>query len=332
MRVIVTGGNGLLGTFVISELRSAGHEVTSFGRHRSSIPGVASIVGDITDVQTLKGAAAGHEAVVHLAAVTGPGKTTPEHLLHTNVIGTVNVLEAAVHARVGRVVVASSGAATGFSFQRHKLVPNYLPIDELHPAAPEDEYGLSKLLCEMTCRRYTAAHGISTVCLRVNHAWYVDRDSASVALESAAAGSSWTKGLTLDDIWRKRYCKVLFEPEGTWPQPGPPPPRNLLWAVSDARDVAQAFRLAVEATSLSHEVFAINSDETCSFTSTAELVRHHYPHVPVKSAVNGFATLVSVEKAGRLLGYKPRFSWRSSDFYDWLGVQGLLDPQDDVKV
>jgi nucleoside-diphosphate-sugar epimerase len=324
MRVLVTGGNGLLGTYVIRELLSAGHQVTSFGRHRSSMIGTESLIGDVTDIGTLRPALAKQEALVHLAAVTGPRKTTPEQLLETNVIGTVNVLEAAVGAGIGKVVVASSGAATGFSFQREEMTPAYLPLDEEHPATPQDEYGLSKLLCEVTCARYTAAHGVSTICLRINNAWYVDRESASMALESAAAGSSWTKGLTLEEIWLGRYWKMLSEADGQWPQPGPPPPRKLLWAVSDARDVAQAFRLAVETNALRHEVFAINAYDTCSLTPSAELVRRHYPDVKLREPLTGFATLVSAQKAGRLLGYTPQFSWRNSDFRVWLHKQGLL--------
>jgi nucleoside-diphosphate-sugar epimerase len=324
LRVLVTGGNGLLGTYIARELASSGHEVTSFGRHTSSLPGTESVIGDVTDLRMLREAAANHDALVHLAAVTGPGKTTAEELMHTNVIGTVNVLESAIGVGIRKVVFASSGAATGFSFQRHEIVPAYLPIDEDHPAAPQDEYGLSKLLCEVACKRYSAAFGISTICLRINNAWYIDRDSASIALGSAAAGSSWTKGLTIEDVWRMRYLKMLSAPDGPWPQPGPPPPRHLLWAVSDARDVAVAFRLAVEATSLGHEVFAINADDTCSLTPSVELVRRHFPDVVLRSPLNGFATLVSVEKSGRMLGYKPRFSWRNSDFQVWLNDQGLL--------
>ena len=323
MRVLVTGGNGLLGTYVSRELVSAGHQVTNFGRHRSSVAGVESVIGDINDLQAMQDATAKNEAIAHLAAVTGPGKTTPEQLMQTNVIGTVNVLEAAVRGGITKVVFASSGAASGFSFPRHEIIPAYLPIDEEHPATPHDEYGLSKLVGEIICKRYSAAHGISTICLRVNNAWYVDRASASAALQSAAAGSSWTKGIALEEIWRGRYWKMLSQPDGPWPKPGPPPPRDLLWAVSDARDVAWAFRLALEATSIEHEVFAINSDQTCSLTPTLELVHRHYPRVELRAPLSGFATLVSVEKAGRLLGYKPRFTWRNSDFQVWLEDQRL---------
>jgi UDP-glucose 4-epimerase len=323
LRVLMTGGNGLLGGYITRELVSAGHKVTNFARHPSSVADTTSTIGDITDLPSLEAAVADHEAVVHLAGVPGPGRTTPEQLLQINVIGTVNVLESAVRNGVTKVVFASSGAATGFSFQRHEIVPRYLPIDEDHPAAPQDEYGLSKLLGEVTCKRYSAAYGVRTICLRVNHAWYVDRLGAFVALSTSASTSSWATGLSVEELWAGRYWKVLSIPDEDWPSAGPPSPKHLLWAVGDARDVAQAFRLAVENESIVHDVFAINADETCSFTPSAELVKRHYPNVALVGPCDGFATLVSNQKAKRLLGYQPRFSWRSSDFQTWLDTSDL---------
>jgi nucleoside-diphosphate-sugar epimerase len=87
--------------------------------------------------------------------------------------------------------------------------------------------------------------------------------------------------------------------------------------------VAQAFRLAVENASIVHDVFAINAEDTCSFTPSAELVARHYPRVELTARLDGFATLVSIEKAKRLLGYKPEFSWRRSDFQAWLEDKGF---------
>jgi len=324
---LVTGGNGLLGSYITRELISAGHRITSFARHPSSMAGTVSVVGDVTDLQALEAAVVAQDAVIHLAGIPGPGRTTPELLVQANVMGMVNVLESAVRQGVTKVVFASSGAATGFSFQRHEIVPSYLPIDEDHPPAPQDEYGLSKLLCELVCKRYSAAYGVHTICLRVNHAWYVDRAGATVAFSSSGTSSSWARGLSVEEVWLRRYWKVLSEPAGDWPTPGPPSPRNLLWAVGDARDVAQAFRLAVEDESIVHDVFAINANETCSLTPTAELVDRYYPDVPIAEPLNGFATLVSIQKAQQLLGYKPRFSWRKSDFHTWLEDSGRAKPE-----
>ena len=233
MRILVTGGNGLLGGYILRELMQAGHAVTSFARHPAPTKGAHSVIGDITDPVQLRQALPGHEVIIHLAAVTGPGKTAPGKLFETNLMGTVHVLEAALEAGAKKLVFASSGAATGFSFQHGDIIPRYLPIDENHPAEPQDDYGLSKLLCEITCKRYSAAFGIRTICLRVNHAWYVDREGAALTGQSG-----WAKGLSVEDVWTRRYLKCLLEPDGEWPRPGPPPPRHLLWAVTDARDVA----------------------------------------------------------------------------------------------
>ena len=104
--------------------------------------------------------------------------------------------------------------------------------------------------------------------------------------------------------------------------PGPPSPRNNLWAVTDARDAARAFRLAVENDRLGHEVFLINGADSCSRMDSRTLVERHYPRVPLRAPLEGHASLVSHAKATRLLGYRPRYSWRQSDFADWLRRQG----------
>ncbi|MBM3802234.1 MAG: NAD(P)-dependent oxidoreductase [Acidimicrobiia bacterium] len=314
MRVLVTGGSGAIGGYVLRELLQAGHAVTSYGRAAPVVEGAHYLPGDIGSLDQLKEACRGHSSVIHLAAVPGPGRATPDQLIEVNLMGTVRVLEAAVQAGVGKVVLASSGAASGFSFQKNEIIPRYLPIDEEHPSEPQDEYGLSKLLCELACKRYSAAHGLRTICLRINHNWYLDFEGAS-----AVVRSGWAKGLSVvDDFWKKRYRRCLLDPDGERPVPGPPSPWKLLWAVTDARDAAQAFRLAVENQTLLHEVLAINGEDTCSFVETRELISRRYPAVPLKASLDGYASLVSHEKATRLLGYRPRFTWRVGEFRDWL--------------
>jgi nucleoside-diphosphate-sugar epimerase len=297
---------------VLRELSGSGHALTSLSRTPPAVDGVSFFPGDIADRASLVSAFAGHDAVVHLAAVTSPHRADPETVLETNVMGTVRVLEAAVETGVGKVVFASSGAATGFSFQVHELVPRYLPLDEKHPCAPEDSYGLSKLLGELACAGWTRTYGLRTLCLRINHVWYVDREGAELAVRCG-----WARGLSLDELWG-RYRRQVLDPESERPRPGPPLPRHLLFAVTDGRDAAQAFRLAVENDTLSHEVFQINGDETCSLRETAELVAEHFPSVLVREPLPGHASLISHAKATMLLGYRPHHSWRESDFGDWL--------------
>ena len=68
-----------------------------------------------------------------------------------------------------------------------------------------------------------------------------------------------------------------------WPLAGVPSPRQLLWAVTDARDCAQSFRLALENDRIEHEVFQINASDTSSLLETGELIARYYPNVPLKS-------------------------------------------------
>jgi nucleoside-diphosphate-sugar epimerase len=314
MNILVTGASGSLGGYVLRELLEHGHGVADYSRSAPKVKGVEFIQGDIFEPEKLKAACRGREAIIHLAAVPGPGRAAPAELIRINVVGTIHVLESAIEANVGKVVFASSGAATGFSFQKREIVPQYLPVDEEHPCEPQDEYGLSKLLGELTCKRYSDSYGLKTPCLRISHNWYIDWEGAQTAV-----GSGWAKSFaSVEDLWSQRYLKAIEDAEENWPVPGPPPPRNLLWAVTDARDAGQAFRLAVEDDFLLHEVFLISSDDTCSLIQTPELISKYLSKVPLKKPLQGHASLISHDKATRLLGYRPQYSWRDSDFSAWM--------------
>jgi len=313
MHIIVTGGSGVIGSYLLREFKRYGYILSSYSRSKPIEDHAEWIEGDIKDNDRLKSACEGHDALIHLAAVPGPGRATTKELLELNVMGTVNALEAAVAAGIKKFVFASSGAATGFSFQLNEIIPEYLPLDEEHPCAPQDEYGLSKLLAEQVCKLYSDLYGLQTICLRINHNWCIDREGASIAVQTG-----WAKGLSVEEFWRNRYRKVIEDPEGEWPRPGPPSPRSLLWAVTDVRDAIQAFRLAIENTEISHDVFQINADDTCSTTKSQTLIDQYFPHVPLKKPLEGFSTLVSHAKATQLLGYQPQYTWRDSEFMHWL--------------
>ena len=313
MKILVTGGSGTIGGYVLRELLHAGHTVSSFSRTAPRVEGAEFIRGDITNPDQLSQACQKQDAVIHLAAVPGPGRATPAQLLYVNVIGTVHLLEAAAQAGVAKVIFASSGAATGFSFQKHEIVPRYLPLDEDHPCEPQDEYGLSKLLAELTCKRYTDAFGIQTICLRINNNWYLERASAEVAVRSG-----WAQQFTVEELWSKRYRKTIEDAEGDWPTPGPPAPHKILWSFTDARDAAQAFRLAVENDTIKHEVFLINGDDTCSKEPTPSLIARYFPELPLRAPLAGHASLWSHAKATSMLGYQPAYTWRHSDFKSWM--------------
>lgn len=316
MRILVTGGSGTLGGYILRDLIAAGHQVICYCRTPPAKPIGNVCLGDVADFDGLLRACAAQEAIIHLAAVPGPNRASPQQTVAVNLGGTINVLEAARQAGIGKVVFASSAAVLGFTFQKSPMVPQYFPVDEQHPCEPQDEYGLSKLLAELACKSYSQAYGIRTLCLRINHNWYLDREGASQSVQSG-----WARGLTIEQLWTQRYLRTIRDGEQHWPVPGPPSPRNNLWAVTDARDAAQAFRLAVEDQQLLHEVFFINGDDTCSLVANPILIANHYPDVALRAPIEGYASLVSHQRATHLLGFRPRYSWRQSDFWEWATQQ-----------
>ena len=306
MNVLVTGGSGKIGGYVLRELLSAGYTVSNYSRTDPLIAEVRHIHGDITDLERMREACAGHDAIVHLAAVPGPGITTPERLMYVNDRGAYTVLEAAVGAGARKVIFGSSKEAMNTDYGQDDTRPRYFPIDEEHPAQPRNEYGISKLINEITCQRYTESYGLQTICLRINHNWYLDRAGAAVAVLSG-----WNRERTVEEQWEGYRRYITDTARG----------RSNLWTVTDARDAARAFRLAVENESIAHEVFLINGADTCSLEETPALAARHYGNVPLRRSLAGFESFVSTEKARRLLGYKPRYTWRQSEFREWMEEQ-----------
>ena len=302
MNVLVTGGSGKIGGYVLRDLLGAGHAVTNFSRTPPLVERVPHIEGDLTDLDQVRTACRGRDGIVHLAAVPGPGITSPERLMYVNVRGTYNVLEAAVRVGARKVVFGSSESAQNENFTDRDSYPRYFPIDDDHPAEPHTEYGISKLVNEIMCKRYSEVYGLPTICLRINHNWYLDREGVETAVRSG-----WSKDRTVERQW-SGYRRHVEDPTVS---------RGNVWAVTDARDAAQAFRLSLENEDIAHEVFLINGDDTCSLTETRELISRFYPDVPLKSQLGRHASLVSHEKATQMLGYRPEYTWRVSDFEEW---------------
>src|SRR5688500_1968583 len=175
MKVVVTGGLGKIGHWVVRELTNDGsqsHEVLVLDR----VPGpqagpfqqglVRYVLGDTADLGQVMGALAGADAVIHLAALPAPGYATNDVTFHINVLGAFNVHEAAWRLGIRRVVSASSTAALGWVYREREFAPDYLPVDEDHPLRPQDVYGLSKKIVEDIARSYADRHSMETVMLR----------------------------------------------------------------------------------------------------------------------------------------------------------------------
>lgn len=167
-RILVTGGVGFIGSYIVESLVQRGAEVTVYDNLSSgrldNLAAVADdiclIEGDILDYEKLESACRGMDALSHQAAQLEifKGIEAPEEDLRINTIGTLNVLRACVANDVGKLVNASSACVYG--------QPQAPMQAEDHPHDPNWEYGVSKLAAEKYCRIYCANYGLSVVSLR----------------------------------------------------------------------------------------------------------------------------------------------------------------------
>jgi UDP-glucose 4-epimerase len=278
MRIAVTGSSGFVGTYVMRELLSHGHEAIGVDIREPASDGAGSAefrIADLKDSASLVRAFAGAEAIIHLAAVPDPGIVSPEELFGVNVLGTFNALEAAVSVQAQRFVAASSEGALGFSFRKLDMAPLYLPIDEEHPLRPQDEYSLGKVLTEEMCRSYTRRGSLSTVCLRTCYVW-----------DPSLGG--------LDRI---------NDPAGAY---------GMLWLYVHATDAARAYRLACEAPDIENETLFIAAQDCFSSHPTGELLERFYPDVPVRQELGTYSSLITGARARDVLGFEATASWRDS--------------------
>ncbi|HVP75048.1 MAG TPA: NAD(P)-dependent oxidoreductase [Gaiellaceae bacterium] len=272
-RMVVTGGSGKAGRAVVRDLLAHGEDVLSVDLVRSPELPCEQLVADLTDFGETVESLRGAEAVVHLAAIPAPGLRPDELTFRVNTTSTYNVFSAAPLLGLTRVVWASSETVLGLPFERER--PAYAPIDEDHPLYPEYSYALAKLISEEMARQFHRWTGIPYLGLRFSNVMEPD--------DYARFPGFW------DDPELRRWN---------------------LWGYVDARDVAQACRLALRGDAGGAEVFIVAAADTVMNRPSAELMAEVYPDVEIRGELDEFETLLAIGKARRLLGYEPAYSWR----------------------
>jgi nucleoside-diphosphate-sugar epimerase len=271
MRIVVTGGSGKGGRWVVRDLREHGHDVLNVDvRHDGSASG-QSLVADLTDLGQTQDALAGADAVVHFAAIPAPGLRSEGETFRINTLSTYNVFAAAVAHRMRRVVWASSETVLGLPFD---VPPAFAPIDESIEPRPESSYSLSKLVGETMAAQFARRSGIGFVGMRISN--------IMEPADYAQFPSYWE-----DPRLRK------------WN----------LWGYVDARDVATAARLGLEATVEGAEIAIIAAADTVMTRPSADLMTEVFPTVPLRRPVDGRDTLLAIDHARRVLGYAPSHRW-----------------------
>jgi nucleoside-diphosphate-sugar epimerase len=284
--VAVTGSSGKLGRHVVAHLAEHGHRVIALDRAPDPASRAAAFVrvgltdfGQVTEALThVDDVHDGIDAVVHLAAIPAPGLTTNAATFSNNITATYNVFAAARRAGIRSIVWASSETVLGLPFE---TPPPYIPVDEEYHPRPESTYSLVKTLEEEMARQFCRWQpDLTMVGLRFSNVMDVGDYAQFPGFDADARARSWN-----------------------------------LWGYIDGRDGAQAVRLALEHCARGTggvEVFVIANADTVMSRSSAELAAEVFPDVPVTRALGEHETLLSIDKARRVLGYAPAHSWRDA--------------------
>jgi nucleoside-diphosphate-sugar epimerase len=286
--VLVTGGSGKAGRAAIAELLTRGYSVVNADLVAPPEPLCHFMKVDFTDLgQTIdamrlapgtidrrRTGTAEPFAVIHMAGIPAPGLAPDATVFQNNLMSTFNVFSAATRLGCKRVVWASSETTYGLPLTR--TAPLFAPITEDHPLAPENGYALAKVLCENMAREMHRWNpGTGFVGLRISNIFEA-RDYAQIP-------SFW------DDPRIRQWN---------------------LWSWVDSRDVGQACVRALEADIAGVDNFTIAAADTLMRTPSRELVSQAFPGATIADRLGEFETLLSIDKARRLLGYEPRHTWR----------------------
>ena len=278
MRIAVTGGSGKLGRSVVARLAKEGHVVTNLDRAGPRGSGFTTIdltdYGQVIDVMFgIDDRTDGFDALVHLGAIPAPGLLPDVATFHNNMLATFNVFQAARRAGIKTIVYASSETTLGLPFD---IDPPYIPVDEEYPARPESTYSLVKHLEEqMAIQLVRWDPLLSITALRFSNVMDEEDYAAFPGFDADASLRKWN-----------------------------------LWGYIDGRDGAQAVLRALEQAQPGFETFIIAAADTVMSRSSASLAAEVFPNVVLTKTVGEHETLLSIDKAKRMLGFAPEHSWR----------------------
>ncbi len=289
-RILFTGGTGKAGRHVVPWLSNQGYQVLNFDLQAFAHSGIFNLVGDVTDEAQVFNAMTTHfgaqglkagkapepvDAVVHFAAI-------PRILIHpdnetfrVNVIGTYNVIEAAMKLGIRKVVIASSETTYGVCFAEGDKDFHSFPLEEDYDVDPMDSYGLSKVVNERTAKAFAARFESDIYALRIGN-----------VIEPHEYGRF--PGFVADPPSRKRNA----------------------WSYIDARDLAQIVHLCLQKDGMGFQIFNAVNDTITANQPTAAFLSRWCPQVPVTRPLVGIEAPLSNRKAREILGFKEQHNWR----------------------
>jgi len=287
--IIVTGGSGKVGRACVKDLMEHGYNVASIDLARpaglSNPPKPTDVNftrADITDFGEVMAAFSGINTrveeevtgIVHLGAIASPGEAADHVIFDVNMMSTYNVFEAARRLKIRNVVWASSETVYGIPYTGG---PKYVPVDE-EIELPQWSYSLSKLLGEKMAEQFAR--------------WDERAKIIGLRFSNVQEPQDYANFPTYQKDPRSRHFN--------------------LWTYIDARDAAQAIRLSLEAKLTGAHVFGIANNDSVMTQTNDELLDEVFPGTKRKRPLKPHESLISIEKAKTVLGYKPQYDWRKT--------------------
>lgn len=290
MRILFTGGSGKAGKHVVAYLAAQGHKILNVDQVPLRHPGVADLVADITDGAQMFNALSTHvdmgemeigaapkfDAVVHFAAIPALLMRPDSETYRINVMGTYNVVEAAVKLGIKKIIIASSETTYGVCFSNGVVDPKVLPLEEDYDIDPMDSYGMSKKVNEATARSFQRRSGFDIYALRIGN-------------------------VIEPHEYAEKFPDFFVNPGQR---------RRITFSYIDARDLGQIVDLALKKDGLGWQVFNACNDTNSVCQSNQELLARFFPKVPLSRPLGSHESLLSNRKIKQVLGFREQHNWR----------------------
>ncbi len=289
-RIIFTGGTGKAGRHAVPHLLARGYDILNVDLRPLDLPGVNTLIADLTDSGQTFNALTSHfglnhyadgapprapDAVVHFAAIPRIGIEPDNKTFAANVTSTYNVIEAAMKLGCRKVIVASSETTYGVCFAEGDKDYHAFPLTEDYDSDPMDSYGLSKVVNEKTARAFAMRYGADIYALRIGNV---------IEPHEYANFPAW-----LDN---------------------PPVRKRNAWSYIDARDLGQIVHLCIAKDGLGYQVFNAVNDTITADLPTPEFLARYAPATPVTRPMGPREAPLSNAKAREVLGFREEHDWR----------------------
>ena len=296
--IVVTGGSGKAGQFVISELLSAGHTNLNLDLMPLEHPKVHTLKTDLADSGQVFNALSSQwtlcepfpeglpprpDAVIHLAGYARNMLVPDNETFRSNTQGTYNIIEAACKLGIRKIIIASSVTVYGVAFAQGDTNFPSFPIHEDLDVNPTDTYAIAKLCGERIARGFAARFGVDIYILRIGRV------------------------IEPEEYDKEIFYSYVHEP-ALWKVHG--------WSYIDSRDLGGMCEAALRTDGLGFQVFNATNDHITNLSPTKDFLKSQFPDIPITREIEEFEAPFSNAKIKKLLGFQEKHPWHKY-FRNW---------------